>query len=238
MIWLADRDRFGREARVAPLSVAGLLRNRVFAERTTVLTSATLKLGGDFDAVAGSLGLRTDDAEIPWRGLDVGSPFDYPKQGILYTAQSLAPPAGTGYPRGKAEIADWSGPRRRTWSFSPPGGRPSRCAVPSIMPKLTVLQGDAQLSELTVGSWPTVFILSEPFLGRAWRALRDVFVDHRPHRVSASGRPLTVARQRASPRRRQRFWPWRPTRAAVFPGLWPADPWLTIVSCRVSIPDF
>ena len=33
VVWVADRDRFGREARVAPLSVAGLLRDRVFAER-------------------------------------------------------------------------------------------------------------------------------------------------------------------------------------------------------------
>ena len=61
VVWVADRDRFGREARVAPLSVAGLLRERVFADRTVVLTSATLKLGGDFDGVAASLGLRADE---------------------------------------------------------------------------------------------------------------------------------------------------------------------------------
>ena len=154
VIWVADRDRFGREARVAPLSVAGLLRNRVFAERTTVLTSATLKLGGDFDALAGSLGLHTGDAEIPWRGLDVGSPFDYPKQGILYTARALAPPGRDGVsPEAMAEIAElvWAAGGRTLGLFS--SRRAAEAAalfVRKQLPKLTVLcQGDAQLSELT-----------------------------------------------------------------------------------------
>ena len=53
VVWVADRERFGREARVSPLSVAGLMRSHVFAEHTTVLTSATLKLGGDFTPIAG-----------------------------------------------------------------------------------------------------------------------------------------------------------------------------------------
>ena len=39
--------------RVAPLSVGGLLRERLFGQRTTVLTSATLALGGSFDALTG-----------------------------------------------------------------------------------------------------------------------------------------------------------------------------------------
>jgi ATP-dependent DNA helicase DinG len=29
---------------------------------------------------------------LPWHGLDVGSPFDYPRQGILYIARHLPPP--------------------------------------------------------------------------------------------------------------------------------------------------
>ena len=28
VVWVADRDRFGREARVSPLSVAGLMRSQ------------------------------------------------------------------------------------------------------------------------------------------------------------------------------------------------------------------
>ena len=43
--------------------------------------------------MATSLGL---DAADGWRGLDVGSPFDYGKQGILYTAAHLPPPGRDG----------------------------------------------------------------------------------------------------------------------------------------------
>jgi ATP-dependent DNA helicase DinG len=80
---------------VAPLSVAGLLRERLFADRTVVLTSATLTPGGSFDATAGAVGLR--GAQAPsWQGLDVGSPFDYPRQGILYVARQLSAPGRDG----------------------------------------------------------------------------------------------------------------------------------------------
>jgi ATP-dependent DNA helicase DinG len=80
---------------VAPLSVAGLLREKLFEERTVVLTSATLALGGSFESAAGSVGLRGENAP-PWRGIDVGSPFDYPRQGILYVARHLPPPGRDG----------------------------------------------------------------------------------------------------------------------------------------------
>ena len=60
-----------------------------------VLTSATLELGGTFDAVAGTLGLRGDGAPS-WTGLDVGSPFDYPSQAIAYVAQHLPAPGRDG----------------------------------------------------------------------------------------------------------------------------------------------
>ncbi|QMU80566.1 ATP-dependent DNA helicase [Streptacidiphilus sp. PB12-B1b] len=116
VLWIEDRDRFGPGAaslRVAPLSVSGLLRESLYKERSVVLTSATLKLGGDFTGVALSLGLGPDGrlpddrAQAPaaapglsgagepvplWRAMDVGSPFDYPRQGILYVAKHLPPP--------------------------------------------------------------------------------------------------------------------------------------------------
>jgi ATP-dependent DNA helicase DinG len=97
--WLAVRDDgFGpvrRTLNVAPLSVAGMLRDRLFGERTVVLTSATLALGGAFDAAAGSVGLKGEGAPA-WDGLDVGSPFDYPRQAILYVARHLPPPGRDG----------------------------------------------------------------------------------------------------------------------------------------------
>jgi ATP-dependent DNA helicase DinG len=82
---------------IAPLSVAGLLREKLFAERTVVATSATLTLGGSFDPVAGAFGLRGGKgSRTRWTGVDVGSPFDYPRQGILYVARHLPPPGRAG----------------------------------------------------------------------------------------------------------------------------------------------
>ena len=95
VVWVTRSDRFGASLHVAPLSVAGLLRQSLFSDATVVLTSATLELGGSFDVVAGSLGLVGVGAP-PYRGLDVGSPFDYQRQGMLYVARTLAAPGREG----------------------------------------------------------------------------------------------------------------------------------------------
>jgi ATP-dependent DNA helicase DinG len=110
----------GRRALVvAPLSVAGTLADHLYDERIVVATSATLTLGGRFDTVARALGLEVPaapqtpaaapapggtSAEQPgaatsgpgWRSLDVGSPFDYSRQGILYVAAHLPRPGASG----------------------------------------------------------------------------------------------------------------------------------------------
>ncbi|MGE0215269.1 ATP-dependent DNA helicase [Mycolicibacterium sp.] len=113
VVWLEhiDDQRSGVRAllRVAPLSVAGLLRSSVFGRCTAVLTSATLTIGGSFDAMADAWGLRHPDAdtEMKWRGIDVGSPFDHARSGILYVAAHLPPPGrdGTGSAEQLDEIA-------------------------------------------------------------------------------------------------------------------------------------
>lgn len=92
---------------VAPLSVAGLLRDALFATRPVVMTSATLTIGGGFSAVAGSVGLSPDAEGKQWRGLDVGSPFDFAKQGILYCPAHVDPPGREGPSEAAmAELAD------------------------------------------------------------------------------------------------------------------------------------
>ncbi len=112
VVWLDHEDNRGSVRpvlRVAPLSVAGLLRSEVFSRSTTVLTSATLAIGGSFDAMAGAWGLTGGaDGDAPWRGLDVGSPFDHAKAGILYVAAHLPPPGrdGTGSAEQLTEIAE------------------------------------------------------------------------------------------------------------------------------------
>ena len=102
VVWTTASERRAPSLWRAPLSVAGLLREKLFTERTAVLTSATLTLGGSFEPVAGALGLMGEDAP-EWSGLDVGSPFDYQQQAILYVAGHLPPPGRTGL---SAELLD------------------------------------------------------------------------------------------------------------------------------------
>jgi ATP-dependent DNA helicase DinG len=90
--------------RVAPLSVAALLRGRLFEQSTAVLTSATLTVGGSFDAMAAAWGLTAGEQKPAWRGIDVGSPFEHAKSGILYVAAHLPPPGRDG--TGSAEQLD------------------------------------------------------------------------------------------------------------------------------------
>ena len=90
--WI-ERPRMGAEPPrllLAPIEVAGSVASHLLNSRASVMTSATLALGDSFDPMARSLGLTL--AEQPWRGLDVGSPFDYPRQGILYVAAHLPRP--------------------------------------------------------------------------------------------------------------------------------------------------
>ncbi len=93
--WIDNNDRGRRAIVVAPLSVAGTLATHLYPERTVVATSATLALGGAFDTVARALGLTGADAP-KWTSLDVGSPFRYAKQGILYVAAHLPRPTQSG----------------------------------------------------------------------------------------------------------------------------------------------
>ncbi len=94
--------------RVAPIDVGAELAVRLYPEATVVLTSATLAVGGSFDPVARSLGLdrpapgesagEGPGTEVPeWRGIDVGSPFDYLNQALLYCAAHLPDPRQDGY---------------------------------------------------------------------------------------------------------------------------------------------
>ena len=112
VVWLEHTEdaRSGTRTvlRVAPLSVSALLRTRLFGHATAVLTSATLTVGGDFDAMASAWGLTGDpEATVRWRGLDVGSPFDHARAAILYVAAHLPPPGrdGTGSAEQLDEIA-------------------------------------------------------------------------------------------------------------------------------------
>jgi ATP-dependent DNA helicase DinG len=175
VLWLAERERSrgGDLLCVAPLQVWGPLRDKLLNDKTVVLTSATLMLGGGFDAVAASLGFKpeervdhslsgppassdvepAEDGSLPWRGIDVGSPFDYPRQSILYVARHLPPPGRDGL--GAAQIdeivglVDAAGGRTLGLFSSRRAAEAAAEAARERLPHLTILaQGDAQLPEL------------------------------------------------------------------------------------------
>ena len=92
VVWLDRNERYGDTLQVAPLSVADLLRERLFGENTVVLTSATLTLGGRFDAMGAQWGLPKGE----WDSLDAGTPFAPAKSGILSAPKHLPQPGRDG----------------------------------------------------------------------------------------------------------------------------------------------
>ncbi len=235
VVWVSERERFGRQANCAPLSVAGLLRSLIFDEHPVVLTSATLRVGGDFAAVAASVGLEGKDP-APWRGIDVGSPFDYRRQGILYVAKHLPPPHRDGIgTEVLAEIAElvWAAGGRTLGLFASQRAAETAAVHCRInIPGRTILcQGDAHLAELT-----KAFIADDEasLFGTLslWQGI-DVpgdtcrLVHHRQDPVPASRRPADAG---AATRRRRVRRKWlhggrsHPRRTAAGAGLRTPDP--------------
>lgn len=100
--WL---DSTSQTIKIAPLEIASLLREDLFNDVPVVITSATLKIGGDFQQVAQSIGLSTTsnkselsdvETELEWKAIDVGTPFFAAEQGMLYVAADLPAPSRDG----------------------------------------------------------------------------------------------------------------------------------------------
>ena len=239
VLWLNDREpgRGGPQLCAAPLQVWGPMRDKLLAEKTVVFTSATLMLGGDFTAVASAVGLKAgervpepttgggsgsgasaasagddgaapDDVQ-PWRGLDVGSPFDYGKQAILYVARHLPPPGrdGLGQPLLDeiTELVDAAGGRTLGLFSSRRAAEAAAEEVRRRLPHLTTLaQGEAQLAELgrqfvedphtclfgTLSLWQGLDVLGD--------TCQLVLIDRIP--FPRPDDPLMSARQRATDR--------------------------------------
>jgi ATP-dependent DNA helicase DinG len=92
VVWLDPGETRAPMLKIAPLSVSGLLRTALFDRSPVAMTSATLTVGGGFDALLASLGLSETEAET----IDVGSPFDHARQGILYVAKDVPAPGRDG----------------------------------------------------------------------------------------------------------------------------------------------
>ena len=92
---------------LAPLSVSHILRSNLLTQSPVIATSATLTVGNGFDAMAKSIGFvvgdeadeEVDSDEIDpgnVQFLDVGSPFDFANQGMLYLPKHLPEPTRDG----------------------------------------------------------------------------------------------------------------------------------------------
>ncbi len=92
---------------LAPLSVSSVLRANLLTKTPVIATSATLSVGNSMDAMAKSIGFTvgadedssSDDGDIDPSNvamLDVGSPFDFANQGVLYLPKHLPEPGREG----------------------------------------------------------------------------------------------------------------------------------------------
>jgi ATP-dependent DNA helicase DinG len=82
--------------RVAPIDVAPDLQATLWSKTTAVLTSATI--GPSLPTRLGLEGPAVDDIELrPFDQLDVGSPFDYEANALLYCAAHLPDPRAAGH---------------------------------------------------------------------------------------------------------------------------------------------
>lgn len=95
---------------LAPLSVSDVLRRNLLTETPVIATSATLTVGKSFDAIAKNIGFvigeKSEEDEVSEDAgvidpanlqiLDVGSPFDFANQGMLYLPKHLPEPGRDG----------------------------------------------------------------------------------------------------------------------------------------------
>jgi ATP-dependent DNA helicase DinG len=92
---------------LAPLSVSDVLRENMLKQTPVIATSATLTVGNSFNSLAKSIGFLVGEdlnAELSAgeldpgnvQMLDVGSPFDFANQGVLYMPKHLPEPGRDG----------------------------------------------------------------------------------------------------------------------------------------------
>ena len=201
-----------RVLRVAPLSVNGLLREALFGERSVVLTSATLELGGCFEPVARQVGLdrrRGAGVDRARRRVAVrlpaaGDPLRRPAAAAARGATARRRPRWTSSPR-------WSRPPAAApWGCSPRCGRPrprprdARAARRAgALPGGGAHRGAGRGVRGRRGHLPVRHALALAGRRRARRRLPAG--GHRPHPVPAAGRPADVGpRPGGGRRRRQR----------------------------------
>lgn len=98
-------ESYGKAFHLAPLDVAPMLRKGLLHDTPVIGTSATLSIGKSFDPIARSMGFEVSGDESQVEGdldpanlqmIDVGSPFDFAAQGMLYLPRHLPEPSRDG----------------------------------------------------------------------------------------------------------------------------------------------
>ena len=153
VVWV-ERGRDGTEApllKIAPLDVAPLIADKLLTDRGVVLTSATLALGGTFDAAAAAVGAHLL-GKGAWHGVDVGSPFEYAKQGILYVAADVPLPGRDGVSEealdALAELVEAAGGRTLGLFSSRRGAERAAERLRVTIDTPVLVQGENQLGQL------------------------------------------------------------------------------------------
>ena len=205
VVWLARSASSSPESAsvsVAPLSVSALLRDNLFGEKTVVLTSATLAVGGNFRAMAAAWGLP----DGTWDSLDAGTPFDPRRSGILYTAKHLPPPGRDGISEGAldemAELITAAGGRTLGLFSSRRAAQEAADALRSRLPFDILVQGDdtigALVNKFAAGENVCLFGTLSLWQGVdvPGRSLSHVMIDRIP--FPRPDDPLLQARSRAA----------------------------------------
>lgn len=185
----------GPVLRIAPIEIGPSLAAAVFENTTSILTSATIPAN-----LTNRLGLPAETTDE----LDVGSPFDYARQGLLYCATNLPDPRNERYePAMHAELArlleaaggrtlalftSWRGMRNAAEAMAAKNF-PFRILTQSELPKplLTKIFAEDETSCLfaTMGFWQGIDVPG--------RALSMVVIDKLP--FARPDEPLLVARR-------------------------------------------
>lgn len=207
VVWYtADAGTHGPKhvVRVAPLSVADLLRQRLFGRNTVILTSATLALGGKFTSMLARWGLPKNTAT-----LDAGTPFDARTHGILYVARHLPPPGRDGASDASvdeaAQLINAAGGRTLGLFSSRRAAEDMADQLRTVVPYDILLQGEDSVSTLvekfrknqsaclfgTLGLWQGVDVPG--------KSLSLVLIDRIP--FPRPDDPLQQARQEAADQR-------------------------------------
>ncbi|WP_305086265.1 ATP-dependent DNA helicase [Corynebacterium sp. CCUG 65737] len=205
VVWLARSASSSPESAsvsVAPLSVSALLRDNLFGEKTVVLTSATLAVGGNFRAMAAAWGLP----DGTWDSLDAGTPFDPRRSGILYTAKHLPPPGRDGISDGTldemAELITAAGGRTLGLFSSRRAAQEAADALRTRLPFDILVQGDdtigALVNKFAAGENVCLFGTLSLWQGVdvPGRSLSHVMIDRIP--FPRPDDPLLQARSRAA----------------------------------------